>query len=99
MGRALYMLPASAATNPAQRIQHLRLSGQLGQRRQHRHRLPSRPWLVAEHLTQQGIRIVNTEMTGITHTDRRLLTIESPLASNELGLLTTDALVNAATAE
>lgn len=62
--------------------------------------LPGRmPWLVAEHLRQQGIEILNTEMTGQTHIDRKLLTGDSPLASNELGLLAAEALVNSVTTE
>jgi molecular chaperone Hsp31 and glyoxalase 3 len=62
--------------------------------------LPGRMrWLVGEHLMQQGITIVNTGMTGQTHVDRKLLTGDSPLASNRLGQLAADALVNAIAAE
>jgi molecular chaperone Hsp31 and glyoxalase 3 len=57
------------------------------------------PWLVAEHLLQQGLQIANTEMTGQTHADRKLLTGDSPLASHKLGLLAAEALVKAVTAE
>ncbi|MFU0762170.1 glyoxalase III HchA [Staphylococcus pasteuri] len=52
-------------------------------------------WLVADLLSQQGLKVVNKEMTGMTHQDRNLLTGDSPLASNELGLLAADVLVNA----
>lgn len=52
-------------------------------------------WLVADLLSKQGLKVVNKEMTGKTHQDRNLLTGDSPLASNELGLLAADALVNA----
>lgn len=34
-------------------------------------------------------------MTGMTYQDRKLLTGDSPLVSNELGLLAADTLVNA----
>lgn len=52
-------------------------------------------WLVADLLTKQGLNVVNKEMSGQTHQDRKLLTGDSPLASNELGLLAADALVEA----
>ncbi|QIY61145.1 glyoxalase III HchA [Streptomyces sp. RPA4-2] len=59
--------------------------------------LPGRlPWLVADLLSEQGLKIVNDDMTGRTHRDRRLLTGDSPLASHSLGLLAADALVEAA---
>ncbi|WP_225825746.1 glyoxalase III HchA [Streptomyces naphthomycinicus] len=56
--------------------------------------LPGRlPWLVAGLLREQGLTVVNDDMTGRTHQDRRLLTGDSPLASHALGLLAADALV------
>ncbi len=42
--------------------------------------------------------MVNDQMTGQVHQDRRLLTGDSPLASNNLGLLAADALVEAVSA-
>ncbi|MGW1725866.1 glyoxalase III HchA [Streptomyces sp. NPDC002306] len=58
--------------------------------------LPGRlPWLVAGLLAEQGLNVVNDDMTGRTHRDRKLLTGDSPLASNNLGLLAADALVEA----
>ncbi|MFD9003297.1 glyoxalase III HchA [Streptomyces sp. NPDC059582] len=58
--------------------------------------LPGRlPWLVAGLLTEQGLNVVNDDMTGRTHRDRKLLTGDSPLASNSLGLLAADALIEA----
>jgi molecular chaperone Hsp31 and glyoxalase 3 len=57
------------------------------------------PWLVGENLQKQGVKIVNTEMTGQTHADRKLLTGDSPLASNNLGLLAAETLVKAVTAQ
>jgi molecular chaperone Hsp31 and glyoxalase 3 len=52
-------------------------------------------WLVADLLGKQGLTIVNDAMTGQVHRDRKLLTGDSPLASNNLGLLAADALVDA----
>lgn len=53
-------------------------------------------WLVADLLTKQGLTVLNDDMTGKTHQDRKLLTGDSPLASNALGRLAADALVAAA---
>ncbi|MGY0498235.1 glyoxalase III HchA [Nocardia sp. FBN12] len=50
-------------------------------------------WLVADLLSKQGLTILNDKMTGMTHRDRKLLTGDSPLASNELGKLAADALL------
>lgn len=52
-------------------------------------------WLVADQLTKQGLTVLNEDMTGTTHQDRKLLTGDSPLASNDLGLLAADALIEA----
>ncbi|SEB27065.1 MULTISPECIES: glyoxalase III HchA [unclassified Mycobacterium] len=52
-------------------------------------------WLVADLLAKQGLTIVNEDMTGKVHQDRKLLTGDSPLASNNLGILAADALVGA----
>ena len=49
-------------------------------------------WFVAEELQKQGLTVVNTEMTGQVHRDRKLLTGDSPLASNALGRLAVEAL-------
>jgi molecular chaperone Hsp31 and glyoxalase 3 len=57
------------------------------------------PWLVADLLSKQGLTVLNDDMTGQTHQDRKLLTGDSPLASNKLGLLATDALLEAITAK
>ncbi|MFE7670998.1 glyoxalase III HchA [Streptomyces albidoflavus] len=57
------------------------------------------PWLVADRLSRQGVTILNSDITGQTHQDRKLLTGDSPLAANALGLLSADALVEAAAAE
>ncbi|GHB72282.1 protein deglycase HchA [Streptomyces viridiviolaceus] len=59
--------------------------------------LPGRlPWLVADLLSKQGLNVINDDMTGRTHRDRKLLTGDSPLASHRLGLLAAEALVEAA---
>lgn len=55
------------------------------------------PWLVGENLRKQGVTILNTGITGQTHADRKLLTGDSPLASNNLGLLAAETLVKAVT--
>ncbi|MFE2583720.1 glyoxalase III HchA [Streptomyces sp. NPDC059378] len=56
--------------------------------------LPGRlPWLVAGLLREQGMHVVNDDMTGRTHQDRKLLTGDSPLASHSLGLLAAEALL------
>jgi molecular chaperone Hsp31 and glyoxalase 3 len=51
------------------------------------------PWLVGEELRKNGVEIVNSEMTGGTHRDRYLLTGDSPLASNNLGKMAAEALL------
>ncbi|WP_225812860.1 hypothetical protein [Streptomyces spinosus] len=53
------------------------------------------PWLVADLLSKQGLNVINDDMTGRTHRDRKLLTGDSPLASHQLGLLAAEALVEA----
>jgi molecular chaperone Hsp31 and glyoxalase 3 len=53
-------------------------------------------WLVADLLSKQGLTVLNDDMSGQTHRDRKLLTGDSPLASNKLGLLAADALIQAA---
>lgn len=52
-------------------------------------------WLVADRLSKEGMTVVNEDMSGKVHQDRNLLTGDSPLASNRLGRLATDALVDA----
>ncbi|WP_202485323.1 hypothetical protein [Streptomyces sp. SID4985] len=51
--------------------------------------------LVADLLREQGLNVIDDRMTGQVHQDRGLLTGDSPLASNALGLLAADALVEA----
>jgi hypothetical protein len=54
------------------------------------------PWLVGEKLQALGVGIVNAGITGQCHQDRKLITGDSPLASNKLGKLAADALLQAA---
>ena len=42
---------------------------------------------------KQGVEIVNPQMTGETHRDRYVLTGDSPLASNNLGKLAAEVLL------
>lgn len=53
------------------------------------------PWLVGENLQKRGVRIMNTGITGQVHKDRKLLTGDSPLASNALGILAAEELLKA----
>lgn len=52
-------------------------------------------WLVADLLGKQGVTVLNKDLTGRVHQDRKLLTGDSPLASNSLGLLAAEALTEA----
>ena len=52
------------------------------------------PWLVATRLQSLGLRVVSTDkITGQVHRDRKLLTGDSPLASNNLGKLAASAIL------
>lgn len=51
------------------------------------------PWLVGEKLRALGVEILNAGITGQCHQDRKLITGDSPLASNNLGKLAADALL------
>ena len=51
------------------------------------------PWLVAERLRALGADVLNHDMTGRCHQDRKLITGDSPLASNNIGKLAADALL------
>ncbi len=56
------------------------------------------PWLVGEKLRALGVEILNSGITGECHQDRKLITGDSPLASNNLGKLTANALLQEARA-
>lgn len=51
------------------------------------------PWLVGENLEKLGVKILNKGITGQCHRDRKLLTGDSPLASNNLGKLAAETLL------
>lgn len=50
-------------------------------------------WLVGESLEKLGVTILNKGITGQCHKDRKLLTGDSPLASNSLGKLAAETLL------
>ena len=50
-------------------------------------------WFFGQALHAQGVNIVNTDITGATHQDRKLITGDSPFASNALGKLAARALL------
>ena len=50
-------------------------------------------WLLAERLEKLGVKIINTGITGEVCIDRNVLTGDSPLAANNLGILTADELL------
>lgn len=50
-------------------------------------------WAFGEKLKELGIEILNTDISGMVHRDRKLLTGDSPLAGNALGKLAADALL------
>lgn len=52
-------------------------------------------WKFGERLKAQGFTIVNKLVSGATHQDGRLLTGDSPLASNALGKMAATALLKA----
>lgn len=54
------------------------------------------PWLVGENLAALGVTILNSGITGQCHQDRKLITGDSPLASNNIGKLAAAALLQEA---
>ena len=56
-------------------------------------------WFVGENLRQLGVEILNSGINGMVHQDRKLLTGDSPLASNNLGKLAAQALLKEAGAQ
>ncbi|EGX91349.1 ThiJ/PfpI domain-containing protein [Cordyceps militaris CM01] len=52
-------------------------------------------WLVGEALRKRGVKTLNEGITGRVHRDRLLLTGDSPLASNALGKLAAETLLEA----
>ncbi|MBL7733857.1 MAG: DJ-1/PfpI family protein [Chitinophagaceae bacterium] len=51
------------------------------------------PWFYGERLEKLGIEILNKDVSGACHTDRKLITGDSPLAANEFGKIGAKALV------
>lgn len=50
-------------------------------------------WAFGDALKAQGIHIINSEATGATHQDRKVITGDSPFAANALGKLAASALL------
>ena len=55
-------------------------------------------WKFGEKLKALGFEIVNKDISGATHQDRKMLTGDSPLAGNALGKLAAGALLKTAAA-
>lgn len=53
------------------------------------------PWLLAARLEELGMKVMNQGISGQVHKDRYLLTGDSPLAGNKLGILAADELLKA----
>lgn len=52
-------------------------------------------WLAQKRLTELGVKVMNDGITGQVHQDRKLLTGDSPLAANALGILSANELLKA----
>ncbi len=52
------------------------------------------PWFIGEKLRELGIEILNSDITGRTHRDRKLITGDSPFASNNIGKAAARALID-----
>lgn len=51
-------------------------------------------WFFGDRLRAQGVNILNNDITGATHQDRKLITGDSPFASNALGKRAARALLD-----
>ena len=51
------------------------------------------PWFQCEKLEAQGMRVLNNDITGATHVDRKLYSGDSPKACDKLGRLIAEALL------
>lgn len=51
-------------------------------------------WFFGDRLRAQGVNILNSDITGATHQDRKLITGDSPFASNALGKRAARALLD-----
>lgn len=52
------------------------------------------PWFYGEKLQALGVEILNNDITGACHTDRKLVTGDSPLAANAFGKMSAEALLS-----
>ncbi len=50
-------------------------------------------WFIGERLRVLGVEILNSDITGKTHKDRKLITGDSPFASNNVGKAAAKALL------
>jgi molecular chaperone Hsp31 and glyoxalase 3 len=51
------------------------------------------PWFIGEKLRELGVEILNSDITGQTHQDQKLITGDSPFASNNVGKAAAKALL------
>ena len=51
-------------------------------------------WFFGDRLREQGVTVLNEDVTGATHQDRKVITGDSPFASNALGRLAARALLD-----
>ncbi len=51
------------------------------------------PWFYGEKLQALGVEILNNDITGACHTDRKLITGDSPMAANAFGKMSATALL------
>ena len=56
-------------------------------------------WFQCEALEAQGLKILNTKVTGATHIDRNLFSGDSPMACDDLGKMVANALLDAHAAD
>ncbi|MGC2938716.1 hypothetical protein ACPTIS_14435 [Enterococcus faecalis] len=50
-------------------------------------------WPLQETLEEYGVKVLNEHITGQVHIDRNLLTGDSPLAANNMGILAANVLL------
>lgn len=50
-------------------------------------------WLLADSLEKLGVQVLNSDITGAIHVDRNVITGDSPLAANALGLVSAKELL------
>ena len=52
------------------------------------------PWFYGEKLKALGVEFLNEDITGACHTDRKLVTGDSPLAANNFGKMSAELLLS-----